>query len=195
MIYICGDSFGVPDSEYGPCWVDYLRQQHEVVNLSQVGASNLLIAQQLDQTVGADFVIVLFTSCTRGQVRRGNRIVPFSLHRLDPTTTLNDYELQILKAHTAEFFDLELAVYQNQLTIEASLQRLVDRKQRFLFDQGGFEHPSFSAVGTDYFDKFNQYRSEYCLWDYTQTRNLRPYYHVTDTTTHKNVADYYAKKA
>jgi hypothetical protein len=195
MIYICGDSFGVSDSEYGPCWVDYLKQHHDVVNLSQVGASNLLIAQQLDSVTNADFVIVLFTSSTRGQVRRGNRIVPFSLHRLDPTTTLNDHELQILKAHTVEFFDLELAVYQNQLTIEAALQRLVDQKQRFLFDQGGFEHPSFGAVGTNYFAKFNEYRSAYCLWDYALTRNLRPYYHIVDIDTHKMIAEYYARKA
>jgi hypothetical protein len=105
---------------------------------------------------------------------------------------LDDRELKILQQHTAEFFDLELAIYQNQLTIEATLQRLVDRNHKFLFDQGGFEHPSYGAVSTNYFSKFDSYRSDYCLWDHASIRNLRPYYHITNSDIHKKIANYYA---
>ena len=33
MIYVCGDSFAVPDLEYGPCWVDLLQQKLPVKTL------------------------------------------------------------------------------------------------------------------------------------------------------------------
>ena len=39
MIYVCGDSFAVPDLEYGPCWVDLLQQKLPVKTLAQVCAS------------------------------------------------------------------------------------------------------------------------------------------------------------
>jgi hypothetical protein len=64
LIYICGDSFGVSDADYGDCWADIVAGQFPICNLCQIAATNLLIAQQVDQAIAAnaDFVVVQFTS-------------------------------------------------------------------------------------------------------------------------------------
>lgn len=192
MIYICGDSFAVPDPEMGKCWVDYIAGKCPVMNLAQICASNLMIAQQVDCAVehSAEFIIVLFTASTRLQTKVGNKTVPFSIHSLDGTTPFDQRQLEILKQYTAEFFDLDLAIYQNQLTIESVLRKLVDSEIPFVFDQGGFEHPEYGAV-KKYFEKYNKYRSAWNLWDHAQQRRYRPYYHITDDTVHQQVAEYY----
>jgi hypothetical protein len=194
MIYICGDSFAVPDPDYGAMWVDLLQEKvkYPVVNLAQVCASNLVISQQVHSIVDAKFVIVLFSASTRSQTLINNRTVPFSWHSLDSTTPFNDQQLSILKQYAGEFFDLPLAIYENQCIIEATLQRLVNRGQPFRFDQGGFEHPSFGS-SSKYFEQYSDWRSDICLWDCTRVRHHRPYYHITDLTVHQQVADYYSE--
>lgn len=192
MIYICGDSFGVSDAEWGQGWMDILSKQLNTVNLSRVCASNLLIAQQVDQAIdaAADFIIVLCTASTRSQTRLGNTVVPYSLLSLDETTPFNQRQLQILRDHTLEFFDLTLSVYENQLIIEAMLTRLQDSKIPFVFDQGGFEHASYGGH-QQYFTKFNQYRSSINLWDYAEKRSYRPYHHIDNPAVHETIANYY----
>lgn len=197
MIYICGDSFCVSDPEYGDCWADILARQFEVKNLAQVAATNLLIARQVDQAIAesAEFVIVQGTAVTRGEKRVGNSYVPFSYHTAGPATTpFSDRELKVLKEYYVEFFDLDLAVYQNSITIEHTLYKLKNSGIPFLFDQGGFEHPRFGNVRTGYFEPYAKYRSDINLWNYTVTRDYRPYYHIVDSDVHKAVADYYARK-
>jgi hypothetical protein len=192
MIYICGDSFGVSDIEYGPGWMDMLAEKFSVTNLSQVCASNLMIAQQIEQAIysSANFVIVLCTSSTRNQTQINNKVVPYSIQSLDETTPFTARQLTILKEYTAEFFNLELAIFQNQLIIEAMLRRLVDSNIDFIFDQGGFEHPSYGGK-KKYFTKFNAYRSKLNLWDYVKTRKYRPYYHIDNLDDHITIANYY----
>jgi hypothetical protein len=197
MIYICGDSFAVSDPEYGPCWADILAQRFEVCNLAVIAATNLLISQQVQQAIDgkATFVIVQCTAVTRSEKRVNDRYVPFSYHTASRTTTpFTDKQLQILKQYYTEFFDLDLAILQNRITIEHSLRSLEDRAIPFRFDQGGFEHPKFSNAKTGYFQQFDQYRSAINLWDYTVTRNYRPYYHIVDPVTHHLVADYYTQQ-
>ncbi len=192
MIYVCGDSFGVPDPEYGPMWVDHLNTISPVHNLSRVCASNLMISQQLDLAIQhrPDFIILLCTASTRGQTRLGNEIVPYSIHSLDHTTPFTNSQLDILKDYTVEFFDLELAIYENKCIIESMLCRLVASKIPFCWDQGGFEHVSYGGVGT-YFAEYDQYRSRYNLWDHANQRTHRPYYHITNHQVHRDVAQYY----
>jgi len=195
LLYICGDSFGVPDPEYGPCWVDYLSRlvpTHHVVNLSRVCASNLMISQQVDQAIkSADQIIVLCTASTRSQTRQNGQVVPYSIHSLDSTTPFSTRQLAVLKSHTREFFDLDLAIYENQCIIESMLQRLTDSARPFLWDQGGFEHASYGGT-QEYFGKWAWRRSSRNLWDYAQSRDHRPYYHITDPVVHQQVARYYA---
>lgn len=196
-VYICGDSFCVPDPEYGACWVDLLAQQRTVVNLAQVSATNLLISQQVDQAMAesADFVIVQGTSCTRSETKHHGRVVPYSFLTADSVTTdFNQHQLQIIKEYYTEFFDLDLAIYHNQCIIQNTLQKLTDSGIPFRFDQGGFEHPKFGATRSDYFAKFNSYRSEINLWDHADTRDYRPYYHIRNAQVHRDVAQYYIKE-
>ena len=195
QLYICGDSFGVPDPEYGACWVDYLAQlipTHDIINLSRVCASNLLISQQVDQAIGhADQIIVLCTASTRSQTRLNGHVVPYSIHSLDATTPFDQDQLKILTQHTREFFDLELCIYENKCIIESMLQRLTDSNRPFLWDQGGFEHAHYGGT-KQYFHKWYWHRSSRNLWDYTTTRQHRPYYHITDDRVHREVASSYA---
>ena len=78
-VYICGDSFCVPDPEYGPCWADLLATEYHTVNQATVSATNLMISMQVDSAIEdrADFVIVQGTSCTRSQTRYQDQIVPY----------------------------------------------------------------------------------------------------------------------
>jgi len=195
LLYICGDSFGVPDPDYGPCWVDYLAQlipTHHVINLSRVCASNLLISQQVDQAIAhADHIIVLCTASTRSQTRLNGQVVPYSIHSLDQTTPFTADQLGILQSHTREFFDLDLCIYENKCIIESMLQRLIDSDRPFVWDQGGFEHASYGGA-QEYFTKWHSSRSGRNLWDYAVTREHRPYYHITNDQVHRDVAEYYA---
>jgi hypothetical protein len=152
----------------------------------------LLIAQQVDQAINnrARAIIVLFTSSTRFQTRINNTVVPYSIHSLDHTTPFTKHQLQLLKEYTTEFFDLEFAIYQNQLIIESVLTRLTNSRIPFLFDQGGFEHTSYGGAKS-YFRQFDSTRSKFNLWDYASTRHFRPYYHIKDFAVHDMVANYY----
>ena len=193
MIYICGDSFGVSDPEYGVCWADLLAQHYPTTNLAQVCASNLMIAQQVDQAIAAkpDFIIVLFTASTRGETQFNGRVTPYSIHSLDATTPFSEFQLKVLRDYTAEFFDIDLAIYRNQCIIESVLHRLENSGIDFLFDQGGFEHRSYGGVG-QYFSSYDRWRSAVCLWDYANVRTHRPYYHIQDPERHQMIANYYA---
>lgn len=196
MIYICSDSFGVSDPEYGRCWTDILAERFQTVNLSQIAATNLLIAQQVDRALDAQakFIIVQCTSVTRGEKRWKDGWAPFSYHTASEITTPFDpRQLRILKDYFVEFFDLDLAVYQNKITIEHTLQKILESDTPFLFDQGGFEHPGYGNSGAIYFEKFKQYRSRVNLWDHAQNRQYRPYFHITDLAVHQSVADYYSE--
>lgn len=194
-VWICGDSFGVPDPEYGTCWTELLATNHTITNVCQVCASNAMISRQVDAAIAAqpNYIIVLFSASTRGEVRHGKNIVPYSIHSLDATTPFDNHQLRVLQEYAVEFFDIDLAIYTNRCIIESVLYRLKSSGIPFLFDQGGFEHASYGGVG-QYFQEFNNNRSAICLWDYTPTRAARahrPYYHIPDYATHRMIADYY----
>jgi hypothetical protein len=194
MIYICGDSFAVPDPDYGPCWVDLLSDKIKkpITNLSKVCASNAFISKQVDTIGQADFVIVLFTSSSRFETRINDKIVTYSILGLDETTPFNKHQREILRNYAAEFFNLDLEIFRNRCIIEATLYRIQNKKVPFLFDQGGFEHSSY-GINKKYFENFDQFRSKYNLWDYANTAVYRPYYHITDPKIHEAVASYYYK--
>lgn len=193
MIYICGDSFCASDPGYPD-----ITPWHELIpnakTLGRVCASNLLISQQVEHAIGqhANFIIVSFTSSLRSELLWQNEIVPFSWLSLDQTTPFDGATLDALR-QIFDRIDLDNEIARSELMIEATLQRLVDSDIPFLFDQGGFEHPSYGGVGT-YFERFNQYRSQVCLWDHADTSTHRPYFHITDQHTHNEIAQYYTKK-
>ena len=188
-VYICGDSFGVSDPEYGPCWTDMISNQYQTINLSRVCASNLLISQQVDRAIEQkpDFIICLCTSSTRQNIRFNNEIVPYSIHSIDHTTQFDQRQKDLLKQYVAEFFDLEVAIYESRCLIENTLHKLEHSQIPYLFDQGGYEH----GIDRQYFQHYNHRRSRYNLWDHAKRREFRPYYHITDSNIHKQVAEYY----
>jgi hypothetical protein len=195
-VYICGDSFCVPDPEYGACWVDHLSEHIEVINLAKVAATNLMISMQVDYAIKMkpDFIIMQGTACTRNQFKHNGSIVPYSYHTMNTIIdVLGKRKIDLLKEYYVEFFDIEIAVYENQCIVENTLHKLVGSGIPFLFDQGGFEHHSYGTT-KKYFQKFNQYRSKINLWDYSITRKYRPYYHIVDPKVHRAVADYYIKE-
>lgn len=190
MIYLCGDSFGVADSEYGTMWADMIKPPH--TNLCRVAASNLAIAAQVDTAIaaGADWICVFFTTSTRCETRIKNQIISWSWHTASETTTpFTKEQLHILREYYAAFGDLELSIYQNSCIIQSVLYRLEKSGIKYIWDQGGFEHSSMG--GKPYFTEFNSTRSALCLWDYARTRAYRPYYHITDLQVHKRIAYYY----
>jgi hypothetical protein len=192
VIYVCGDSFGVSDPEYGEGWMD---QIGATTNLCQVSGSNLLIAQQVDRALaqGAQKIIVLFTSSTRSEKVENGRAIPFSWHTANATTTpFSTNQLRILQEYFTEFHDLGLAIYTNQCIIQHTLGCLHKSGADYTWDQGGFEHPSMG--GRLYFEEYNSTRSDLCLWDYAHTRQYRPYYHITDAQAHQDIATYYRKR-
>ena len=189
-VYICGDSFCASDKDY-PGIIPWHEQIKGVTNLGRVCASNLLIAQQVSQAINnnPDFIIVEFTSSLRSELLWKGEIVPFSWMSLDDTSPFDDRTLDMLK-QLFDKIDLDTEIARNKLIIEATLQQLVDSGIPFKFDQGGFEHPSYGGVG-NYFIKYDQYRSELCLWDYANIRTHRPYFHIQDQSVHDMIADYY----
>lgn len=190
-VYICGDSFYCSDAE---STIVPWHEQFERTSLAQVCASNLLISQQVEQAIDnqADYIIVGFTSSLRSELEFEGKIVPFSWLSLDDTTPFDSATINNLK-QMFNNIDLATEVKRNQLIIEATLQRLADSEIPFLFDQGGFEHKSYEGVGK-YFAKFDQYRSKVCLWDHSDNRTHRPYFHITNQAIHTQIADYYIKK-
>ena len=190
MIYICGDSFCVSDAAYLEI-IPWHEQLPKHKNLARKCASNYLISQQIEQAINecASYIIVTFTSSLRSELHYNGELIPFSWLSLDSTTPFDQEQLNLLKQQYLHI-DLDTEIRKNRLIIEASLQRLVDSKISFIFDQGGFEHPSYGGVGK-YFIKFEQYRSQYNLWDYSTTRSHRPYFHIQDQQIHNKIAEYY----
>lgn len=211
-VYICGDSFTVDDQDYEHTpWT----KQLNAVSLGSVCANNQLISLQVEHAIKqqAKFIIVEFTSVTRDIVQYTDKkkenlldrfyslteqdnthkdLTSYTIWSTKTALALTQEQRDQLDSYNKNFFDIDVAIHRDSLIIEATLQKLVDSGIPFLFDQGGFEHPSYGGVGT-YFTKYNKHRSELCLWDYADTRTHRPYYHITDQTVHNNLAKYYQK--
>lgn len=186
-----------------------LQPHIQVHNLSRVCASNTQISLQVRHAVEqkADYILYLATSSTRDDVKftcesnntlfdryLDQQLVSYSIHSINETTVFNETQQQFLKQYQTEFFDLDLAVYQNQCVIESTLQLLVNRSIPFMFDQGGFEHPSFESSKKNYFETYSQHRSAVNLWDFAVgVKQHRPYFHITDSHIHREIADYYTQ--
>ena len=207
-VYICGDSFASRDPEYGPMWVDLLAELlapvAQVVNLASIAASNLLINIQVTQAVQhADYIVVLGTAVTRAEaaVQPVNQqltllerfqhtdLVAYSILR-PYRSALTEREQQLVQQYHTEFFDLELAIHRDQAIISNTLDIVERSGLPYLFDQGGFEHPKFGST-QEYFTEYSSKRSAINLWDYGNTVDERPYYHIQAADTHVMIANYY----
>lgn len=205
-VYICGDSFATTDPEYGVSWTellaDLLQGRADVVNLSTVAASNLLINIQVTEAVKhADYIILLGTAVTRAEIAVApanpelTLLERFEQHALVAYSILRPYrsalnaaqQEQVRQYHT-EFFDLDLAIHRDHAVISNTLDLIERSGCPYLFDQGGFEHPSFGGT-RKYFTQAT--RSQINLWDLGNTKDERPYYHIKDPAAHERIAEYY----
>lgn len=196
----------------------------QIINLSISCASNFLIRVQVDRAIqgNADFVIMLATSCTRSQgltktptgqytdiydrfVRIGQidpnsktrDLACYSIKSLNDTCVFDKDRISLIRNYQIEMFDLDLAIAENQYMIESSLYALESSGIPFIFDQGGFENPSFGDIKTtDYFQRFSRYKSELNQW--TEYSKLPPsgipHLHIVDQLVHERIADYYREK-
>ena len=214
--YICGDSFATEDPDYKEfynLWHEQL--DTDVVNLASVCASNLLISLQVKRAIKnkADFIIVCFTSVTRSEVgyksssknlklfdrfynltRKDNSncdMTAYTIFVPSDALALSSTQQELIIEYNKHFYDLDMSIYRDSQVIENTLQKLFDSKIPFIFDQGGFEHPSYGDNIKKYFKKFNYYKSDINLWDFVDTREHRPYFHIQDQTVHNRVAEYY----
>ena len=210
-IYICGDSFATPDPEYGTMWAELLERElgadYRIVNHSSVAASNLLVAVQVDNAIKnhADFVIVLATACTRGEalvlpptdqalMDRFNRqeLVSYSIYR-PYRSQLNTQDQAAIYQFHLQYADLELNIFRDHCILLGALYQLTHSATPFLFDQGGFEHPSFGGT-REYFNEFVAQRADLNVWDYGTTEQDRPHYHILRLEDHVRIAEYYRNK-
>lgn len=207
-IYICGDSFATPDPEYGAMWAEILQYKlgtdYTIVNHSSVAASNLLVAVQVDHAIKnhADFVIVVATACTRGEVlvlppTEQSLMARFNCHELVSYSVfrpyrshLNTQDQEAIMDFHRRYTDLELNIFRDHTLLLGTLSRLQQAQIPFLFDQGGFEHPRFGG-SREYFTEFDSVRTELNVWDYGTTVDERPYYHIKEAAIHQQLADYY----
>jgi hypothetical protein len=220
-LYICGDSFAVADKKSSIVpWFellgDKLNLDWQIKNNAMVCASNLHIRLQVEQAIAdrADFVIMLSTSCTRGQgrlipkVNKEQNIIDrffnigrdhdhkefgcYSYNSLDDTCVFNSDQINAIQQYRDSVFDLELEIYQNRFIIESALHALTNSQTPFVFDQGGFENPKFMGSESDYFLSWLANKSSINLWslvDYPMGHY--PYFHINDQSVHCQIAEYY----
>jgi hypothetical protein len=202
---------------------DLLASEWIVHNLSLCCSSNYLISLQIDKAIQsqADYIIMLATSCTRfhGRVKdnkyhnnlldRFRRIGQndaaidsrdlscYSLHSLDETCVFNHSTQDLIHQYHKNMFDLDAEIYHNQIIIERNLFRLEKSQINFIFEQGGFENPSFYVKDKPrkYFEDFDRYRSEIDQWKMARDfEHSSPHKHIIDQKTHDYIANYYATK-
>lgn len=197
MIAICGDSFATPDPEYGACWVDLLGQHYDIQNWAEPGASNLMIALQVDAALAqaADYIIVSFTSSTRNQIARrpgATLLDQLQGYSFPAMSNMQDHpDLALLREYHLRFMHLPTQIYENRCIIACVLNKLQRQSRPWIWSPGGFEHPSFGGSGPE-LDDYADNLSAVNLWDWPHARSYRPYYHITDPARHQYIAQYYA---
>lgn len=213
MIAVCGDSFNYDDPEMpGIHWTSKIS---EFTNLSIPGASNFVIRMQIDKAIKLkpDLIVVSFTSCLRDVIKykstdynntdlldriytpgadSNSNLVSFPYAGAQYYDVLNDYQLNILKQYVTEFVDLDVARQQNYYLIKDALETLLQSGIKFCYSLGGFDHKSFCEHSHYDFSRYKMYETPINLWDYCEKqKTLRPWFHVTDSDIHNQLANYY----
>lgn len=104
-VFICGDSFCCPDPNYpGFSWVERLQKQLpevEITTLASPGATNFLIAAQIEKAITADpdFIIVTTTGTLRFETNtdcyiKGPQRAIFEKKLFEVTANCNDLSIE-----------------------------------------------------------------------------------------------------
>jgi hypothetical protein len=126
-LIVCGDSFNVEDDRYPNIhWTDHLRRLRpdiEIVNLSQRGASNGLIALQTLQAIelGPEFVVISFSSIERYEADNpcANRALP-TKHDVESIKQCSTNYFQSTKTLSHSRDTTEFDIYQRWITMVQS---------------------------------------------------------------------------
>ena len=138
-LVVCGDSFNFEDDRYpGIHWTDHLRRLRpdiEIVNLSQRGASNGLIALQTLQAIELDpgFVVISFSGIERYEVDNpaANQTLP-TKHDVESIKrcSMNYFQSTKTISHTQDT-DREFDIYRRWITMVQS-QFMNDLRNRLI---------------------------------------------------------------
>lgn len=187
-LYICGDSFCTSDPEYGPNWVDLLKDRCpniEIVNLATPGASNYLVYKQVEHALSqdCDYLIYHATSSVRQEFALSNaKISKDSIDRywsphnkqnknmvsnswLAPWCNAEELfsndDSRVIKEFFTRFVDFSVLIEKNYVFICHTLNLIAANKKlkKWVWSQGGFQHKNFNNFNNDEFEfDFSNYK-------------------------------------
>jgi len=192
--------------------------QIKVINLASPGASNYLIALQVEYALSncCDYLIYNATSSVRQElllnndnetqdsiIRYWNVCDPdpskslvcttWTNLRRDTQETFKEHQYKEIENFFVKYIDLPSTIKKNYIFICHTLQQISKNKnlKNWAWSRGGFEHHSFKD--SSIWD-FSEWESKMCdtnLWDHYDNKSNRPFYHVTDVSIRKAVCDSY----
>lgn len=219
MIYICGDSFSVPDPNAGLMWVDMIKSKLPVVNLAVPGASNYLIYLQVKHAIenGAEHIIYQATSSIRQEFAfaEDSKIKDSYCRYHNPVVSSNEYSMICGSWHnvgqhhskvlskedndnianfSVRFFDIANAIEKNYIYILHTLNLISKANLKsWAWSRGGFEHKNFKDSTVWNFSHYDQHEVDVNLWDYYDNSVAQPVFHITNQGVHQTVCNQYIK--
>jgi hypothetical protein len=221
-LYICGDSFGTLDSEYGSSWAESFAKLHpnvDIVNLCVSGASNYHIHLQVKTAIKehCDYLIYLATSSIRQEFalqqdvnfhghdsinRYWNIQNPDNSKSVISTSWVrpqervyNEKQQHDILDFFGHYMDFVSVIEKNYIFIDYTLMLINKELPRdsWAWTRGGFEHKTWGDNNRKWdFSNFNDREITINLWDYYDPKTIRPYYHINDTKIIKKVCDQYS---
>ena len=217
-LYICGDSFGTSDPDYGMSWSDTFTKMHpelDIINLCVSGASNYHIYLQVKHAIDnkCDFLVYLATSSIRCefmissdlnasghdsidrywniQQPDNKNIISTSWVRPQEKVYNNNQRNDILNFF-GQYVDFVSVIEKNYIFMDYTLM-LIKKSlptDSWAWTRGGFEHSTWGDNNRQWdFSNFLDKEITTNLWDYYQPEIIRPYYHVTDEQVIKKVCN------
>jgi hypothetical protein len=212
-VLICGDSFGVTDSDYPDLHFSEKISKStpavfELYNLSHGGDSNALIALQLMQGLqfNPNFVILLFTTPHRHEIDNDIdahcstevNLPALNAFRHDRYTTScyvdsGSNQDKLIKTWNSEIISDDFEILKNYFLINYCLQLLEKTNIPFCYSIGGMANTNYLSIINKNFIKnyFNEYADKSLkinLWNHNSNKS-RPYFHVDNNNVQSAFAN------
>jgi len=221
-LYICGDSFGTVDSEYGASWSEEFATMYpnlDIVNLCVSGASNYHIHLQVKHAIEnrCDYLIYLATSSIRQEFileedtdfcghdafdrywniqSASDKKNVISTSWVRPQERVyNEKQQRDILDFFGQYIDFVGVIEKNYIFIDYTLMLIKEKLpgNSWAWTRGGFEHKLWGENNRQWdFSNFNDREIAINLWDYYDPKVIRPYYHVTNTEVIKKVCNQYS---
>jgi hypothetical protein len=217
-LYVCGDSFCSDDPDYPGGWLSEFQKQHnnlEIISLASPGASNfqiyLQVKEALDKhcdyliyhatsSIRYEFIVDHFAEKEHGYKNFWNRSEPTQARKMlctswvtpENSLCLTDKQVDTIKQFYKNFVDLDTEIEKNYLFICATLDLIASKKiKNWVWSRGGFEHKSFLA-GKNWKFAYSEQEAEINLWDYYDSSEARPFYHISNLEIIKTACKCYS---